>query len=208
MAGGDGNTGNMATHQRLILASSSTGRRDLLTRAGYRFEVMPSGVAEPDPAAARDPREYVMHTAWLKAAAVADRIDRGLVLAADSVGWHDGRIISKPVDRADAARMLRRLGGTTHELWTGVCLWRRPDGLQVAWQEASVVAMNAMTDAELAAYLDSGAWEGKSGAYAIREQDDPLVTLVRGSLSNVVGLPLETLDAVLRRFPGEFTSDQ
>jgi septum formation protein len=185
---------------RLVLASGSPARRDLLTRAGYRFEVMPADVAEPSGQGFADARALVQHTAWLKAAAVAPRIKDGLVLAADTVGWLHGQVIGKPANEADARRILRMLSGTEHELWTGVCLWRRPDDLQLAWQEVSRVAMANLDDAELDAYFATRLWQGCSGAYAIQEDDDPYVRVLQGSTSNVVGLPMETLSKVLSWF--------
>ena len=184
------------TPGRLILASGSWGRRDLLTRAGYAFEVMPSGVDEPETGFA-DPRSFTAAVAWMKAAAVAPRVGAGVVLAADSIGWIDGGPVLKPADEADARRILRTLAGRKHELWTGVILWRRPDDLQVCWQERSRVAFAALTDAEIDAYLATRIWRGCSGAYAIQEKDDPYVRIVEGSVSNVVGLPMETLGRVL-----------
>ncbi len=181
---------------RLILASGSPARRELLTRSGYAFEVRPAAIDEPTEAGHGDPRSYVQQIAWMKAAAVAAAVDAGVVLAADTVGWCDGRPVLKPADAADARRILRLLGGRTHELWTGVCLWRRPDGLQLAWQEVSRVHMRAMTDAELEDYLRTRQWEGCSGAYAIQEQNDPLLT-VEGSITNVIGLPMETTVTML-----------
>jgi septum formation protein len=181
----------------LILASGSPARRDLLACAGYQFEVMPAHIHEPDGTDASDPRAYVQEVAWLKAAAVASRIERGLVLAADTVGWLNGQVIGKPADEADARRILRTLGGTVHELWTGVVLWRRPDDLQISWQERSLVQFKQISDAEIAAYLATRTWEGCSGAYAIQEHDDPYVKLIDGSLSNVIGLPMEMLARVL-----------
>jgi septum formation protein len=183
---------------RLILASGSSARRDLLAQAGYAFEVIPSHVEEPSDAGFTDPRHFVQQVAWLKAAAVARQVAEGIVLSADTVGWLHGRAIGKPADAADARRILRLLGGTEHELWTGVCLWRRPDDLQLAWQEQSLVALKAMNDAELDAYLATRMWEGCSGAYAIQGEADPFVRLIRGSRSNVIGLPMETLAAALR----------
>src|SRR5262249_27935932 len=88
----------MATAERLILASSSPARRDLLTRAGYAFEVRVAHIDEPGGAGVTDPRAYVQNVAWLKAAAVAPRVNRGIVLAADTVGWLNGEIIGKPAD--------------------------------------------------------------------------------------------------------------
>jgi len=183
---------------RLILASGSPARRELLAQAGYGFEVIPSRIEEPEPAGCRDPRAFVQQVAWLKAAAVAPRVSSGVVLAADTVGWLQSRVIGKPADEADARRILRLLGGTTHELWTGVCLWRRPDDLQLAWQEVSRVAFRPLTDAELDSYLATRMWQGCSGAYAIGGEDDPFVRLVSGSRTNVIGLPMETLERALR----------
>jgi septum formation protein len=182
---------------RLILASGSPARRDLLTRAGYRFTVQPAQIEEPTEAGHGDPRSYVQTIAWMKAAAVAATVDEGVVLAADTVGWCDGRPVLKPADAADARRILKLLGGRHHELWTGVCLWRRPDGLQLAWQEVSRVHMKAMSDREIDAYLATRQWEGCSGAYAIQEQNDPLLT-VQGSVTNVIGLPMETTSIMLQ----------
>jgi septum formation protein len=177
---------------RLILASGSPARRDLLTRAGYAFEVRPSHIDEPTEPTHGDIRALVQQVAWLKAAAVAAEVASGVILAADTVAWLYGQVIGKPADEADARRILRLLGGTEHELWTGVCLWRRPDDLQLAWQERSRVAFRSLTEPELDQYLATRQWEGCSGAYAIQEKGDPFVRVVEGSMSNVIGLPMET----------------
>jgi septum formation protein len=193
---------------RLILASGSPARRELLIRAGYQFDAMPANVEEPGSEGIPDARTYVQHVAWLKAAAVAKRlaadpsIGPAMILAADTVGWLHGRAIGKPADEADARRILRLLAGAEHELWTGVCLWRRPDDVQAAWQEVSRVVMNSMTEADLEAYLTSRLWQGCSGAYAIQEGHDPYVHVVQGSISNVIGLPMETTLRVLHEFAG------
>ena len=107
---------------RLTLASGSHGRRYLLERAGYTFDVKPSNVPEPTEAVNGNIRDYVMHVAWTKAAAVGSTVPDGIVLAADSVGWIDGHVVGKPDDEADARRILMTLSGRIHELWTGVCL--------------------------------------------------------------------------------------
>ena len=176
----------------MILASASPARRELLDRLGLPFEVLPANVEEPTGGFA-DPRTFVHSTAWLKAAAVAPHVDSGLVLAADTIGWVNGHEVLKPADEADARRILRELGGREHELWTGVVLWRRPDDLQIAWQERSRVFFTALSDAELDRYLATRSWRGHSGAYAIKEKDDPYVRVVEGSITNVIGLPLESL---------------
>jgi septum formation protein len=182
---------------RLILASASPARRELLARTGLPFEVIPAEVEEPT-GGFTDPRTFVQNVSWLKAAAVAPRVGAGLVLAADTIAWINGHPVLKPADEADARRILRELAGREHDLWTGVVLWRRPDDLQVIWQERTRVAFAALTDAQLDAYLATRSWKGHSGAYAIQEKHDPYVRVVEGSMTNVIGLPLETLTRVLR----------
>lgn len=183
---------------RLILASGSRGRAALLRQAGYDFEVRPADIDEPTEARLGDCRQYVQEVSWLKAHAVAPSFEDGLIITADSVGWIDGKVIGKPDDEDDARRILRTLSDRVHELWTGVCLWHRPSDRQYIWQEVSLVRMRPMSETEIDAYLATRQWEGCSGAYSIREHDDPYLTIEQGSLSNVIGLPMESLEAALR----------
>ena len=183
--------------KKLILASGSLGRRELMKLHGYPFEVRPANIDEPTEARLGDCRHYVAELAWLKAAAVAPTVDDGIVIAADTVGWLHGKVIGKPDDEAHARRIIRGLSGTVHELWTGVCLWVRPGDWQVTWQELSRVRMKALTEGEIEAYLKTRKWEGCSGAYAIQMPDDPYLSVVVGSVSNVIGLPMESLARAL-----------
>jgi septum formation protein len=182
---------------RLILASGSQGRRWLLEEAGYTFEVRPSNIPEPAEARLGDCRHYVAELAWLKAAAVAPTTTGGLIIAADTVGWLNGKVVGKPDDEADARRIISTLSGTVHELWTGVCLWLRPGDWQFTWQERSLVRMKPLSSAEVDAYLKTRKWEGCSGAYAIELPNDPYLTVEEGSVSNVIGLPMESLEKAL-----------
>ena len=182
---------------RLTLASGSLGRRELLKLYGYEFDVKPADIDEPTEARLGDCRHYVAELAWLKAAAVAPRVPDGVVIAADTVGWLNGRVIGKPTDEADARLIIKSLSGTTHELWTGVCLWLRPGDRQVSWQELSRVRMKPLSDDEVKAYLQTRKWEGCSGAYAIQVPNDPYLEVVEGTVSNVIGLPMESLEKVL-----------
>jgi septum formation protein len=177
---------------RLILASASPARRELLARLGHPFEVVPADIDEPQSGFA-DPRSFVQTVSWLKAATIAPRIDEGIILAADTIAWINDHPILKPADEADARRILREMAGREHELWTGVVLWRRPDDLQVLWQEQTRVAVAPLSDRELDVYLATRSWRGHSGAYAIKEENDPYVQVVCGSVTNVIGLPVEAL---------------
>src|SRR4051794_17890752 len=108
---------------RLILASASPRRRQLLAEAGYDFEVDPSNVEEPEPEPGVDPFVYAANLAWIKAWAVASRRRTGLILSADTVGAVDGHILNKPVDRADADRMIRLQEGRESDVLTAICLF-------------------------------------------------------------------------------------
>lgn len=182
---------------RLILASGSLGRRELLKFHGYPFEIKPSNIPEPTEARLGDCRHYVGELAWLKAAAIASTVEDGVVLAADTVGWLNGKVIGKPDDEADARRIISSLSGTIHELWTGVCLWHLPSDFQICWQELSRVEMKTLSTQEIDDYLKTRKWEGCSGAYAIQMPADPYLTVIEGSTSNVIGLPMESLEKAL-----------
>jgi septum formation protein len=190
----------MSGRPHLILASASPRRRQLLTEAGYDFEVYPSTVEEPEPPPGTDPRAYVARLAWEKATAVARRRGRGLILAADTACVVDGQILNKPVDRADAERMIRLQEGCDSDVLTGVCVYSAGREEWVGAVELSVVRFRVLADAERTAYLDTNRWCGKAGAYGVQDRD-PFITIVRGSFSNVVGLPMERLAALLRDHP-------
>jgi len=190
----------MSTNVPLILASASPRRKQLLIEAGYRIEVDPSDVEEPDPTPGTPVADYVALLAWQKATAVARRRGHGLVLAADTACAVDGEILNKPVDRADAERMIRLQEGRDTEVLTGVCLYRAERDEWVGAVEVSVVRFRVLEETERRAFLDSNRWEGKAGAYGVQDHD-PFVSVAHGSFSNVVGLPMERLDTLLRSFP-------
>lgn len=185
----------MTKHQ-LVLASASPQRRLLLEQSGYVFNVLIPDAPEPNPAFFPDARAYVVHTAWLKARQVAEQTDAGVVLAADTVVALNGQIIGKPADRSDAYQILGKLSGSVHECLTGVCIWIAPDAMWVGGVDVTELRMRQLASAELEAYLDSNRWVDKAGAYAIQDPD-PYVTIIRGSYSNVVGLPLELVNRLL-----------
>lgn len=178
----------------LVLGSSSPARRELLERNGYQFTVLPANIDEPTEAGYPNPRQLVQHISWLKAEVVAPQVEEGIILTADTVAWLDGQVIGKPKDEADARRILTFLGGREHELWTGVCLWRRPDNVQIIWQEQTICLFRGLSDSELDEYLKTRLWANNSGGYAIEENNDPYLKIINGSLTNVIGLPMESFE--------------
>ncbi|MFC1762007.1 Maf family protein [Planctomycetota bacterium] len=189
--------------QRFILASQSPRRRELLKRAGYTFEVIPSAVDESTFDETLDPETYVKTLALAKAEEVADRFPDRLVMGADTVVDCNGEIIGKPRNRTDAEAITRRVFAQAHRVVTGLALICRIKNLVVVEVDVTVVYPKPMTEAGIAAHLAGGSWEGKAGAYAIQETGDQFVERVDGSLSNVIGLPMELLGQLLREQVGQ-----
>jgi septum formation protein len=181
----------------LVLASSSPRRKQLLDEAGLGYEVVPPPLAEPvHLGEGLPPARRAEALAYFKARAVADVRPEALVLGADTVVAVGGEVVGKPADAADARRILRLLSGTRQAVITGVALLG-PGRRSIA-SETTYVTMRDMGDDELEAYIASGEWEGKAGAYAIQETADRFVTKLEGSFSNVVGLPMELVSRLLR----------
>ncbi len=139
---------------------------------------------------------FVRRLAQAKAAAIVATGATGVVLACDTLAELEGDPLGKPLDRTDARRMLMALSGREHRVVSGVCLWQRPGGEPVLAHAESVLEMDRLTDEFLDWYLDSGLWRGKAGACGFQDERLPL-RLVAGSPSNVVGLPLELIRAMI-----------
>jgi septum formation protein len=181
---------------RLILASASPRRRELLAQLGVAFEVIPAEVTEhEDPAA--EPRAMVAHNAALKADWVAARQPDALVLGADTTVFIDGTVLNKPRDLAEARAMLRRLRGRTHTVFTGLAVRSVRTGRRLDVGVASEVTFKAFDEAALESYLAQVHVLDKAGAYAIQEHADLIVAGYTGSFTNIIGLPLETTKQIL-----------
>lgn len=181
--------------KRLVLASASPRRADLLRQLGVPFEVVPSGIAEtlpPGPV-----REAVQALALAKARAVAGRVGLAVVLGADTAVVLAGEVFGKPESPEDARRMLRALRGREHEVITAVALVEAPSGREETAAVVSRVLMREYSEAEIEAYVASGEPFDKAGAYAVQAAAGALVAKVDGCYTNVVGLPLTTTSRLL-----------
>jgi septum formation protein len=185
------------TNPSLILASRSPRRRELLFEAGYAFEVVPPDEsAECGICGNENPAQLVARLAYQKAANVAGKMPSGVVLGCDTVAECDGQILGKPLDADRARRMLKTLSGREHRVFSGLCLWKIPDGQPAVRVATTLLRMDTLTDRQLDEYIASGQWEGKAGAFGYQDRLG-WVHIVEGSASNVVGLPMELLAEML-----------
>lgn len=180
---------------KIVLASGSPRRRELLERAGLRFEVQPSPAEElHDPAL--EPWHLCEENAWLKASAVAALRPGDWIIGADTLVFLDGEPLGKPADLAAARAMLRRLAGREQQVCTGACVID-PEGRARRLHAISSVRFRPLTEAEIDAYLELVDPLDKAGGYAIQEHGERLVEEIRGPFDNVVGLPVDLVLAAL-----------
>jgi septum formation protein len=183
--------------ERLILASRSPRRRELLAEAGYALEVIPAAqTAECGVCSGENPEQMVARLARQKAADVAGRVSSGLILGCDTVAECGGQILGKPADATQARQMLRLLRGREHRVLTGICLWRKPRPGPLVRVAVTRLRMDPLDDEQIERYLASGDWEGKAGAFGYQDRLG-WIHVLEGSESNVVGLPLELLAEML-----------
>ena len=169
----------------------------MLAEGGYEFSVCEPTVAEPDEALrGLVPSQQAEALAYFKARTIADGLHDGLVLGADTIVAVGDIVLGKPTDEADARRMLERLSGTRHQVVTGVALLDVGRGRRIA-SDVTHVQMATLSPADIDAYIATGEWQGKAGAYALQETADRYIERIDGSWSNVVGLPMELLARML-----------
>jgi nucleoside triphosphate pyrophosphatase len=174
--------------EKLVLASSSPRRAEILERAGWPHEIMMAGIDEsvlPD----EQPAAYVQRLARSKAQSVAERLQEGLVLGADTTVVIDNQILGQPVDERDARRMLELLNARWHEVLTGVAVVRVGGESRVAY-ETTRVRFAEMTDKEIDWYIATGEPFGKAGAYGIQGKASLFVKEIEGDYFNIMGLPI------------------
>jgi septum formation protein len=196
-----------APRERIVLASGSPRRRELLHMIGLSFEVAVPSIDEtlrPD----ADPSSFVMNLAMKKALSVAENFPSALLIGADTVVVLDGRVLGKPEDPGDAERMLRALSGRTHTVYTGVALLDAGSGLKSTAFEMSLVTMKELTDTEIRSYVRTGEPMDKAGSYGIQGVGGIFITNIKGCFFNVMGLPVGRLYDMLKEFGGRLEDER
>ena len=184
---------------RLILASASPRRAEILRDAGYHFTMLSSAVDET-PYPDEFPQDLVQRLAKTKADLAAARaVGPAILIAADTEVVLDGQIFGKPRSSDDALRMLTKLSGRTHTVLTGVCLIRLPDAERISFVETTLVTFAQLSDEEITRYLATGEPHDKAGAYAIQGYAARYIPRIEGCYFNVVGLPLARLQQALTK---------
>ncbi|MCA9126483.1 MAG: septum formation protein Maf [Planctomycetales bacterium] len=184
---------------RIVLASQSPRRRELLTAAGYEFDVVvPSDGAECGICSRESTPELVARMALQKAQDVRSRIEgSAIVVACDTLADIMGRVLGKPENRQHAEEMLRLLSGRQHSVYSGLCILQLPGGRPMLEVAKSVLVMENLTEEQIESYLDSEQWVGKSGAFGYQD-GHPWLRLISGTSENVVGLPMDLLQRMLK----------
>ncbi|RME39859.1 MAG: septum formation inhibitor Maf [Deltaproteobacteria bacterium] len=186
----------MSSHS-IILASASPRRRELLERIGIHVKVVPAHIDETS-LAGETPDEHVRRLSRAKAESVAaGQPDGRFFIGSDTVVVLDGRILGKPVDRNEAAAMLRALSGKRHQVWSGFAVHDRTRGLTLDGAVCTEVEFRTLNPQEIDGYIETGEPMDKAGAYAIQGIGTFMVRQIHGSYTNVVGLPLAELLDVL-----------
>lgn len=183
----------------LVLASGSPRRKELLGSLGLSFDIQVSD-ADESFVPGTDPVEIVQDLAYRKAMAVANTLTNGLVLGADTIVVHEGQILGKPVDEADAKRMLSLLSGNVHTVYTGIALVEAGGGREVRDVRGTEVVMKPLTQEQIDSYVATGEPMDKAGAYGIQGLAAPFITEIHGDYYSVVGLPISLVADHLAQF--------
>ncbi len=183
---------------RLILASASPRRKELLSTLIPSFEVIPSGINEAL-IEIKDPVSFALKAAETKAESVASGTDNGVIIAADTVVSLNGRIIGKPGDEKEAYDILSHLSESEHSVITGLCIIAKngKKTKKLMDYEKTIVKMRKLKEEEIISYLSHANWRDKAGAYAIQEHGDKFIEYIIGDYHNVVGLPVKRLRKLL-----------
>jgi septum formation protein len=183
----------------IILASASPRRKQLLAEAGYKFRVVPPEIDE-SAFEGTEACKYAEQLALAKAKGVAGEFPDCLIIGADTVVDFQGEIIGKAADEKEAEVIIRKVFSAPHKVITGVAIVRVADGVEIVESETTTIYPNVLTDKQIAEHIKGGTWRNKAGAYAIKEGGDAFIEKIEGSLTNVMGLPMELLGRMMGRF--------
>lgn len=198
--------------EKIVLASASPRRRELLEQIGIKFDIVVSNEPEDEIDKSLSPENYTSEIALMKACNVAKKLTGtkrkdSLIIAADTVVYSDGKILGKPKDSDDAFRILKSLSGKAHEVYTGICVMRLTDGYATSKSIKTTVKFKELADKTIKAYIRTGEPADKAGAYGIQGRGAVLVEEICGDYFNVVGLPLSALYDVLISEFGDYISE-
>lgn len=186
---------------RIILASASPRRKQLLSEAGYKFTSIIPDIDESEfHPEMHKACEYAKKLALAKAKSVAENHPDCLVIGADTVVDFNGEIIGKPADAKDAECITKKIFSKPHKVITGLAILRLSDGIEIVESDTTTVYPRKMSAEQIAEHIKSGSWQDKAGAYAIQESGDEFVEKIEGSLTNVMGMPMELLQRLLKNF--------
>ena len=200
---------NLLTDKKIILASASPRRRDLLRQVGVEPKLFPVRVKEKRELDELSPETLVIYNATLKAQAAAETCrSKGLILGADTVVFREGQLFGKPRDKAEAVAMLFSLAGATHSVFTGQCLIDSASGRTVAAARETSVTFDPISEEAILAYVNSGEPLDKAGAYGMQGLGGLFVRSISGDYSTVVGLSLPLLYQMVRQLEREETAGE
>ena len=187
------------TDKKIILASSSDRRKELLTRLGINYTAMPSRIDE-DSFDHENPEKLVQELSLAKASKVAGLVENALIIAADTVVAHQNKILGKPKDEEDAQRMLKLIENKQHEVYTGLALISADDEMHFLDYDVTEVYMRKIEKDEIERYIKTGEPMDKAGAYGIQGKGGIFVKKIIGSYFTVMGMPIHMLSMALKSF--------
>jgi septum formation protein len=185
-------------NRKLILASTSPRRAEILKKMNIEFQIIhPDNIQENE--ISSDPVTHVRELSKRKAKSVSEKVKDGLILGADTIVVLNGEILGKPKDKNDARRILKKLSGKTHRVYTGLTLINRPKVKILSSHDCTEVKFNKLEEKEMKNYIATGEPMDKAGAYGIQGMGSFLVDHIKGNLDNVIGLPVKKLKEMLKK---------